>query len=70
MRICPYLKVSTILLNHLYLELGIEPDKIRAKFLAILTQTSIDKVAAEDDMAGTILVCVMFGILLMFRGKI
>jgi hypothetical protein len=38
--------------------------------MAILTQTSIEKVAAEDDMAGTILVCVMFGILLMFRGKI
>lgn len=51
-------------------ELGIEPEKIKAKFLAILTQRSVDKVAAEDDMAGTILVLVMFGFLLMFRGKI
>jgi protein YIPF5/7 len=30
----------------------------------------MDKVATEDDMAGTFLVCVMFGVLLMLRGKI
>lgn len=30
----------------------------------------MDKVAIEDDMAGTFLVCVMFGVLLMLRGKI
>lgn len=30
----------------------------------------MDVAAAEDDMAGTLLVCVMFGVLLMLRGKI
>lgn len=51
-------------------ELGIEPDKIKKKFIAILTQRGMDQVAVEDDMAGTLLVCVMFGLLLMLRGKI
>lgn len=40
------------------------------KFIAIMTQRGLDKVASEDDMSGTILVCVVFGILLLFRGKI
>lgn len=51
-------------------ELGIEPEKIKKKFIAILTQRGMDVAAAEDDMAGTLLVCVMFGVLLMLRGKI
>lgn len=51
-------------------ELGIEPEKIKQKFLAILTQRGIPQVAAEDDMAGTLLVCVIFGLLLALKGKI
>jgi len=30
----------------------------------------MDKVAAEDDMTGTFIICVAFGILLLLRGKI
>jgi len=50
--------------------LGIEPEKIKNKFIAILTQRGMDKVAAEDDMTGTFIICVAFGILLLLRGKI
>ena len=38
--------------------------------MAILTQRGLEKVAQEDDMTGTILVCVIFGMLLLFKGKI
>lgn len=51
-------------------ELGIEPDKIKNKFIAILTQRGMDKVANEDDMTGTFIICVLFGVLLMLKGKI
>jgi hypothetical protein len=50
--------------------LGIEPDKIKNKFIAILTQRGMDKVANEDDMTGTFIICVLFGVLLMLKGKI
>jgi hypothetical protein len=51
-------------------ELGIEPDKIKKKFLAILTQSGMQEISAETDMTGTIVVCVLIGLLLMFKGKI
>ncbi len=50
--------------------MGIEPEKIKNKFIAILTQRNMEKVAAEDDMTGTFIICVVFGILLMLKGKI
>ena len=43
---------------------------IKKKFLAILLQKGIPEVAKDDDMAGTIVVCVMFGLLLALKGKI
>lgn len=51
-------------------DLGIEPQKIGKKFLAILTQRGIKEVANYDDMTGPILVGVLFGLLLLFKGKI
>ena len=56
--------------TNFFVELGIEPEKIKNKFIAILTQRGMDKVAAEDDMTGTFIICVAFGILLLLRGKI
>lgn len=51
--------------------MGIEPDKILKKFIQILTQRGLDSdLAKEEDMAGTLLICVIFGTLLMLRGKI
>jgi len=46
-------------------DLGIEPDKIKAKYWAILTQRGIKEVAAYDDMAGTLFVLFVFGVLLL-----
>jgi len=51
-------------------DLGIEPDKIKAKYWAILTQRGIKEVAAYDDMAGTLFVLFVFGVLLLLKGKI
>lgn len=50
----------------LTLDLGIEPDKILAKFKSIISQRGIKENADYDDMAGPLLVCVLFGILLLF----
>ena len=49
-----------------YLDLGIDIEKIKAKFMSILTQRGIKENADHDDLAGPVLVCVMFGILLLF----
>lgn len=62
--------VAVELLIRFDLELGIEPEKIKNKFIAILTQQNMQKVAAEDDMTGTFIIIVAFGILLMLKGKI
>ncbi len=39
-------------------------EKIKAKFISIITQRGIKENADYDDMAGPILVCVLFGLLL------
>lgn len=53
----------------LFLELGIDTDVIKNKFIAILTQRGIKEAAEDDDMTGTILTCVVFGVLLGFTGR-
>ena len=47
------------------LDLGIDIEKIKAKFMSILTQRGIKENADHDDMAGPVLVCVIFGMLLL-----
>lgn len=51
--------------NKSFLDLGIDIEKIKAKFMSILTQRGIKENADHDDMAGPVLVCVMFGMLLL-----
>ena len=46
--------------------MGIDIEKIKAKFMSILTQRGIKENADHDDLAGPVLVCVIFGILLLF----
>jgi hypothetical protein len=46
--------------------LGIDIDKIKQKFISIMTQRGIKENADYDDMAGPLLVCVIFGVLLLF----
>lgn len=41
-------------------------DRIKLKFKSILTQKGIKENADYDDMAGPLLVCVIFGVLLLF----
>ena len=49
------------------LDLGIELDKIKLKFIAIMSIKPIEKEVAEyDDMSGSILIAVILGILLLF----
>lgn len=48
------------------LDLGIDVDKIKLKFVSVLTQRGIKENADYDDMAGPLIVCVIFGILLLF----
>ena len=46
-------------------DLGIDVNLIVKKFVAILTQRGIKEVALYNDMVGTIVVGIVFGILLM-----
>jgi len=47
------------------LELGIEPEAIKKKFLAILTQRGFKDVSTYEDMAGAVFVLFLFGALLL-----
>jgi hypothetical protein len=58
--------MSTQFILNQFLDLGIDIEKIKAKFMSILTQRGIKENADHDDLAGPVLVCVMFGILLLF----
>lgn len=49
-------------------ELGIKPEEIKKKFLAILTQRGFADVTTYEDMAGALLVLFLFGFLLLCRG--
>jgi hypothetical protein len=66
----PLLEGKYFYLYHINIDLGIEIDKIKLKFLSIVTQRGIKETAEYDDMAGPIMVCVLFGILLLCKGKI
>jgi hypothetical protein len=46
--------------------LGIDLEKIKLKFMSIMTQRGIKENADYDDLAGPLLVCVIFGVLLLF----
>jgi hypothetical protein len=46
-------------------DLGIEFDKIKDKFISIITQRNIKEHAGYDDMAGPIFIFLVFGMLLM-----
>ena len=46
-------------------DLGVDVQMITKKFVAILTQRGIKEVAIYNDMAGTILVAIVFGVLLL-----
>jgi uncharacterized membrane protein len=52
--------------DSLNVDLGIDLDKIKLKFMSILTQRGIKENADYDDLAGPLLVCVIFGVLLLF----
>jgi len=43
---------------------------IKNKFVSIVTQRGIKENADYDDMAGPIIVAVMFGFLLLCKGKV
>lgn len=64
-------KVS-ILSNSLFLDLDIDINKIKLKFIAILTQKGFQEndIATYDDMAGPIIVAVMFATSLLFKGRV
>jgi hypothetical protein len=51
-------------------DLGIEPKKIFAKFLSIVTQRNVKEHAGYDDMAGPLLIFLVFGLLLFLVSKI
>jgi len=52
-------------------DLGIEPDKIKRKFISIFSIRPIEKEVADyDDMTGSILVAVVLGFLMLLRGKV
>ena len=46
-------------------ELGIEPEKILKKYLAVLSQRNFQEVCVYEDMFGSILVMFIFGALLL-----
>ena len=60
------LKVITHLYDTVFVDLGIDIEKIKQKFVSIMTQRGIKDIADYDDMAGPLLVCVLFGVLLLF----
>lgn len=51
--------------NNLFLDLGIDIQKIKSKLISVITQRGIKENADYDDMAGPLLVCVLFGFLLL-----
>lgn len=57
--------IYIVVINNYCIDLGIEIDKIKQKFISILTQRGIKENADYDDMAGPLLVCVIFGLLLL-----
>jgi len=64
-------KVST-LLNYSILDLDIDITMITKKFIAILTQRGLsdNKIATYDDMAGPIIVAIIFGLSLLLKGRV
>ncbi len=52
------------------LELGIEPNEIKKKFVAILTQRGFKEVSTYEDMAGALLVLFLFGLFLLLVSKL
>jgi len=54
------------------IDLDIDIIKIKQKFIAILTQKGYqeNEIATYDDMAGPILVAVMFGLSLLLKGRV
>lgn len=53
-------------------ELEIDISKIKQKFLAIITQRGYQEnnIATYDDMAGPLLVFILFGVLELLKGKV
>ena len=51
-------------------ELGIEPNEIKKKFVAILTQRGFKEVSTYEDMAGALLVLFLFGLFLLLVSKL
>ena len=47
------------------IDLGIEPERLKAKLMSVLTQKGIKENADYDDMAGPLLVVIIFGALLL-----
>lgn len=68
LKVIYYYKVNTYnsYLSYSVIDLGIDIDRIYKKFISILTQRGIKENADYDDMAGPLLVCVIFGVLLLF----
>jgi hypothetical protein len=61
----PYLKVIPISNSYVIIDLGIDIDKIKQKLISVITQRGIKENSDYDDMAGPLLVCVLFGFLLL-----
>ena len=59
-----FLKVSICYVKCLR-DLDIDLPKIKQKFYSIITQKGIKEHAECDDLAGPILVCILFGLLLL-----
>lgn len=59
---------AQLIVLFMLLELGIKPEEIKKKFLAILTQRGFKEVTTYEDMAGAMFVLFLFGILLLCRG--
>ncbi|CDW76117.1 UNKNOWN [Stylonychia lemnae] len=51
-------------------DLEIDLDRIKAKLISVITQRGIKENADYDDMSGPILVCILFGFLLLLKGKV
>lgn len=56
-------KVSQDFVNAI--DLGVDMQRIKSKLLSVITQRGIKENADYDDMAGPLLVCVLFGFLLL-----
>lgn len=56
-------KVSQDFVN--VIDLGVDMQRIKSKLFSVVTQRGIKENADYDDMAGPLLVCVLFGFLLL-----